>query len=63
MAGVGPGNFGDHYTRFKLPTASEEIADPHNGFLEVWATAGTPALVALVVTLGLVLWYALRGEQ
>ena len=46
--GCGPGNFQDYYTRYKLPQASETIADPHNVFLEVWATAGTPALVAFL---------------
>ena len=45
--GVGPGNFQDYYTQFKLPQASEEIRDPHNFLLEVWATAGTFAVVAL----------------
>jgi hypothetical protein len=47
LLGCGPGNFQDYYTRYKLPQASEIIADPHNVFLEVWATAGTGALVAL----------------
>lgn len=46
--GCGPGNFQDYYTRYKLPQASETIADPHNLFLEVWATAGTTVLAALV---------------
>jgi len=46
--GCGPGNFQDYYTRYKLPQASEIIADPHNVFLEVWATAGTGAVVALL---------------
>ncbi len=57
--GCGPGNFGDHYTAYKLPEASEEIADPHNFLLEVWATAGTPAaaaLVALLVACWRVVW-------
>ena len=47
LLGCGPGNFQDYYTRYKLPQASEIISDPHNVFLEVWATAGTGALVAL----------------
>ena len=51
--GCGPGQFQDTYTRWKLPQASEEIRDPHNFLLEVWATAGTPALVALLAVLGL----------
>ena len=54
--GVGPGNFQDFYTRFKLPQASEEIRDPHNLFLEVWATMGTFALVALGQALAVLAW-------
>lgn len=50
--GHGPGNFTASYLRYKLPQASEEIFDPHNLILEVWATAGTPAMVALVLALG-----------
>ena len=38
--GVGPGNFGGPYLKYKLPQASEEILDPHNLFLDVWAMAG-----------------------
>ena len=38
--GVGPGNFGGPYLKYKLPESSEEILDPHNMFIEVWATAG-----------------------
>jgi O-antigen ligase len=54
-SGVGPGNFGRHYLLYKLPEASEEIQDPHDLFLEVWATAGFWALLALVMALGLAL--------
>ena len=50
--GCGPGNFQDVYTQYKLPEASEEIADPHNFLLEIWATAGTPAAVAFLAVLG-----------
>ena len=60
--GCGPGNFGDHYTRYKLPTASEEINDPHNLFLEVAATAGLPAGVALAAIFAGVLWLWFRGR-
>jgi O-antigen ligase len=56
IMGCGPGNFQTAYPRFKLPEASEEVADPHNFFLEVWATAGTPAAVAFVVLLGTYFW-------
>jgi hypothetical protein len=60
--GCGPGNFGDHYTRYKLPTASEEINDPHNLLLEVAATAGLPAGLALAAVLAGVLWLWFRGS-
>ncbi len=66
LLGCGPGNFQDSYTRYKLPQASEEVADPHNFLLEVWATAGTPAAIALLAWLGLVFWRALKappGEE
>ena len=46
--------------RYKPPEASEEVADPHNFLLEVWATAGTPAALALLAVLedasGWTLW-------
>jgi O-antigen ligase len=51
--GCGPGNFQPAYTQYMLPEASEEVADPHNFVLEVWATAGTPSLLALLTLLGL----------
>ncbi len=49
--GCGPGNFGEYYTLYKLPTASEEIKDPHNFLFEVAANAGLPALIALAAVL------------
>ena len=61
--GVGPGNFGGPYLKYKLPQSSEEILDPHNLFLEVWATAGFWALLALVGALAWGLWNLLgRGD-
>ncbi len=48
IMGCGPGNFQHRYTAYKLPEASEEITDPHNFLVEVWATAGTPAFLALL---------------
>ncbi len=49
--GVGPGNFGHNYVRYKLPQASEEIQDPHNLLMEAWATAGFWAFLALATAL------------
>src|SRR5581483_10253345 len=51
--GVGPGNFGRHYLKYMLPRAFEQIKDPHNFVLEIWATSGLFALGALLVTLGM----------
>ncbi|HLJ92434.1 MAG TPA: O-antigen ligase family protein [Gemmataceae bacterium] len=50
--GVGPGNFGRLYPSYMLPRAFEQIKDPHNFVLEIWATAGVFALIALLITLG-----------
>jgi len=63
LLGCGPGNFQNRYTAYKLPDASEEIADPHNFLLEVWATAGTPAAIALVATIGAFCLCVLRPSQ
>jgi hypothetical protein len=49
--GVGPGNFREAYLKHKLPESSEEIQDPHNFLLDVWASAGLLAVLALVATL------------
>jgi O-antigen ligase/tetratricopeptide (TPR) repeat protein len=50
LFGCGPGQFQEYYARYKLPQASETVADPHNLLLEIWSTAGTPALlVALAI--------------
>jgi tetratricopeptide (TPR) repeat protein len=48
LFGCGPGNFQEAYAAYKLPQASETVADPHNFLLEIWATAGTPALILLL---------------
>lgn len=61
--GVGPGNFQDYYTEFKLPEASEEIRDPHNFLLEVWATGGSLAAMALLAALATFAWRAWRTPR
>lgn len=48
FVGLGPLNFAGPYLKHKLPQSSEEIVDPHNLVLDVWATAGLPAVVALL---------------
>ncbi len=58
--GVGPGNFRQHYLKYKLPKASEEIADPHNLFFEVTATGGIVSAAGLAIFLGLAFGFAVR---
>ena len=62
IVGCGPGNFQDVYPQYKLPEASEEVADPHNFLLEIGATAGTPAMLAFLAVLGCFAWTMWRGE-
>ncbi|MFM7071461.1 MAG: O-antigen ligase family protein [Planctomycetota bacterium] len=46
LSGCGAGNFQSYYTAYKLPQASEVVADPHNFLFELAAIAGLPALAA-----------------
>lgn len=58
LLGCGPGNFGDTYTRYKLPASSEEISDPHNFLLEIAASTGWPAAALYVAFLIAAFWPA-----
>ncbi len=49
--GVGPGNFRPNYLHYKLAGASEEILDPHNLLLDIWANAGVIAWAGLMALL------------
>ncbi|MFT5527192.1 MAG: hypothetical protein ACI9HK_005174, partial [Pirellulaceae bacterium] len=61
--GCGVGNYQDYYTQYKLPQASETIADPHNFAFEIAATAGVPALLIFVGFLVLVVRTAIGRSQ
>ncbi|MBP86148.1 MAG: hypothetical protein CMJ64_05450 [Planctomycetaceae bacterium] len=66
LFGCGPGNFQQYYPAYKLPEASETIADPHNFLFEIWATSGSLAciaFVAIVVCFVIVMLRARNGEQ
>lgn len=52
LTGVGPGNFRANYLQYKLPESSEEIADPHNFLLDVWANAGMAGVIGLIYFAG-----------
>jgi hypothetical protein len=56
FTGVGPGNFGDYYTRYKPAAASESVADPHNFPLSILAQYGPLGLLGFLVMLLLPLW-------
>ena len=51
--GVGPGNFGRHYPQYMLPSAYEQVQDPHNFLLEIAAGSGVFTLLVFLVLLGL----------
>jgi hypothetical protein len=64
--GTGPGNFRQHYLRYKVPESSEEIADPHNWLLDLWASGGVLAVVSFLacVTLALIpFWKRRPGDD
>ncbi len=54
--GCGSGNFKQSYMRYKLPGASEEIADPHHFAVELAAVAGMPALLLFLVLFAMIFW-------
>jgi O-antigen ligase len=62
--GVGPGNFGRLYPSYMLPRAFEQVKDPHNFLLELWATGGVFVVITLLITLAIFFrrtWPVLRS--
>jgi hypothetical protein len=53
LLGVGPGNFGRHYPAYMAPTDHEDIQNPHNLLLEMWAGCGFLGIVLLVLAFAL----------
>lgn len=60
--GVGPGNFGRNFPRFRLSPATPKLADPQNFALEVAGTCGVVALLTLLVSLGAFFWRTSTAE-
>lgn len=52
LFGVGLGNFQSHYAAYKLPQASEMVADPHNILVELAALGGAPAALLALSLVG-----------
>lgn len=61
LFGCGPGGFQDTYTLYKLPQASETVADPHNFVLEIAATCGLPATLIFTTLTAAALALAFRS--
>ncbi len=55
LTGVGMGNFQSYYPIYKLPAASEVIADPHNWLFDLAANCSLPLLIVAVCGLMIVL--------
>lgn len=51
LTGVGRENFGRHYVRYKPAEYPEEVANPHNLFVQVAAELGLPGLLGFVLLL------------
>ena len=58
--GCGLGNFPQHYLHYKPATASEEILDPHNAFIELAACGGLPACLLFMAFSAVILYPVLR---
>ena len=51
LTGVGLGNFQSYYPAYKLPAASEVIADPHNWLFDLAVNCSLPLLVVALLAL------------
>ncbi len=56
LFGIGLGNFQSYYPIYKLPAASEIIADPHNWLLDILVCLSLPLGVVLTIWIGWRLW-------
>ena len=56
LTGVGPGNFGDFYPRYKPAAALESVADPHNFPLSILTQYGPLGLLGFLAMLFVPLW-------
>lgn len=59
LLGVGLNNFGYYYTQYKLPSAPEDVKNPHSVLIRVAAEMGLPAMVlwaaVIAIYFGLIL--------
>lgn len=60
---AGPGNFQSMYARYREPSATEQIAEPHNLFFETLASGGFIGLGLLLLTIAAGLALALGRRE
>ncbi len=58
--GVGLNNFGYYYTRYKWPSAPEDVKDPHNVLVRIASELGLPAAIIFTLLLGLAFYLIFR---
>ncbi len=58
--GVGLNNFGYYYTRYKWPSAPEDVKDPHNVLVRIASELGVPAAIIFTLLLGLAFYLIFR---
>lgn len=63
VAGVGPGNFSEHYPRYKPAPALESVADPHNWPLSLITQFGPLGLLGFLAMVLLPLQRLLTSSQ
>lgn len=61
LAGVGPGNFAQNYTRYKPAAAPESVADPHSLPLSLLTQYGPLGLAGFLVMVLIPIWRSIRS--
>ena len=63
LTGVGPGNFGHLYPRYKPAAALESVSDPHNFVLSILTQYGPLGLLAFLLMLFIPLWRISSSDE
>lgn len=63
VTGVGGGNFGSFYPRYKAASALETVVDPHNFMLSILTQYGPLGLIGFLAVVSVPLWRAVSRES
>ena len=63
VTGVGGGNFGIFYTHYKIASALETVADPHNFVLSILTQYGPIGLIGFLAVFSIPLWQAASSQS